>query len=115
VRAHLDAIEREAPEAIVHRLDHRASDQAVSDVGLVGDDDDEPTRAAERLHGLRRAWQEPELGEGAGRIRLAAADNCAADDSVAVEEDRRPAGRRLRLRFGRWPWLASHRQGRTLP
>ena len=66
--------------------------QAIPDVGLIGNDNDEKTGLLEVTHGARGAGQQPEIFQPARRIGFAAAQFRAGDNAIAIQKYRTPHG-----------------------
>jgi len=56
----------------MHGLYNIGTHQAIPDVGLIGNDNDEKTGVLEVTHGARGAGQQPEILEPPRRVRLSA-------------------------------------------
>jgi len=93
VGTHADVIHRHArPELRMHGLYNSGIHQAIPDVGLIGNDDDEKTGVLEVTHGARGAGQQPEIFQPARRIGFAAAHLGAANHAIAIQKYRTPHG-----------------------
>ena len=86
-------------------LDHWSRYAAGADVRLVRSHDQEIPATVQRVERLGHTGQQFELIETFGRMGLAAADDCAVDDAVSVEEDgavHALAGPATDSHFARW-------------
>ena len=93
VGTHADVIHRHArPELRMHGLYNSGIHQAIPDVGLIGNDDDEKTGVLEVTHGARGAGQQPKILEPPRRIGFAAAQFRAGDNAIAIQKYRTPHG-----------------------
>lgn len=87
--AHLDVRQGrdETTEFGVHRIDDGGGLSAAAYVGLVGGDDENVAGGGEGGAGFRDTREELELGQRAGRVGFAVADDLAVQGAVAIEEN----------------------------
>jgi hypothetical protein len=89
VRANLDIVHLQALfETLVHGFDYNAVYEPITDVRLVGNNDDQEIGALERLHGMLHPWQQPKIFNPARRIGLAVANFAAVNHAVAIKKNR---------------------------
>ena len=88
VRTNLDIVHLHALfDKLVHRFDCNTVYEAVTDVRLVGDNDDQEIGALERLHGIFHSGKQPKILEPARSVWFAVPDFAAVDYPVTVEEN----------------------------
>src|SRR5689334_25031371 len=80
----------------MHGFDGRSRHEPVADIGVVGDNHNQESRALKGSHCSGHAWQQTKILDAARRIRLATAHIGAVDYAVTVEED---GAAQVRVRF----------------
>ena len=94
--ANLDPVERQnGGELRIDLVDIGAVHPAARDIGLVGDDNQQKAFALQFLERCASAVCDDELTQITWRVRLAVADDCFVQHTIAIEKDGRP-GRRHR-------------------
>ena len=88
VRTKLDIVHLHALfDMFVHRFDRNTFYETVTDVGLVGDNDDQEIGVLESLHGIFHSGKQPKIFEPARSVWLAVADFAAVNYTIPVKED----------------------------
>ena len=73
---------------LVHRFDCIAAYEPVTDIRLVGNNDDQEFSALERAHGISNSRKQPKIFKPARSIGFTVADFAAVDHTVAVKKNR---------------------------
>ena len=93
VRTNLDVVHLHAlSDKLVHRFDRNTVYEAVTDVGLVGDNDDQEIGVLESLYGIFHSGKQPEILEPARSVWFAVPDFAAVNHAVAIEKYRTAQG-----------------------
>jgi hypothetical protein len=88
VRTNLDIVHLQTLfETLVHGFDCNTAYEPITDVGLVGNNDDQEIGALERPHGILHPWQQPKIFKPARSVWLPVADFAAVNYTIPVKED----------------------------